>query len=186
MDAHQVLGLSPSATLDDAEDAYRRLLRIHHPDLHQHDGPGALAAAELRTAAINAAIAHFRRTVSTAPGGRGEAFLGYDPTAWQNEPEDDPPQVACPLCEEFFSTAGSLKRHVSTVHEMRMVPRRRRRRQVQIPSISLAIFAPANLLVALLAGVVTNQVLGSGAVAVWTSALVMAPTAIRMFTDERI
>jgi hypothetical protein len=184
MDAHQVLGLAPTATLDDAEDAYRRLLRVHHPDLHQDDGPGALAAAELRTAAINAAIAHVRRVARSEPVGVAAPWIGFDPAAWHNDPDDDHPQVACPLCDEWFSTAGSLKAHAATAHEMRMARPRRSWRRPRFPAVSLAVFAPANLLVALLVGATANQVLGSAAVAVWATALTMAPSAIRMLTSD--
>jgi uncharacterized C2H2 Zn-finger protein len=48
------------ASLDQAEAAYHRLLRIHHPDLHQEGGAHELAAAEARTRALNAAIAQVR------------------------------------------------------------------------------------------------------------------------------
>src|SRR3954447_7335530 len=123
MDAYQVLGLAPSAPLDEAEDAYRRLLRQHHPDLHQHDGPDALAAAELRTRALNAAIrqvradGHSRAHAHTAPPGTGPGG------GWSEPPgvgiDDDPVLVACPLCGEWFATAPSLKAHVTSHHELR-------------------------------------------------------------------
>jgi hypothetical protein len=184
MDAHQVLGLEPTATLDDAEDAYRRLLRVHHPDLHQHDGPGALAAAELRTAAINAAIAHVRRVSRTDPVGPAGPWIGFDPAAWQNDPEDDHPLVSCPLCDEWFATAGSLKAHAATAHEMRMHRARRSWRPPRLPSVPLVLFLPLNLLIALLAGATANQLLGSAAVAVWVTALTMAPSAIRLLASE--
>jgi uncharacterized C2H2 Zn-finger protein len=183
MDAHQVLGLPPSATLDDAEDAYKRLLRIHHPDLHQHDGPGALAAAELRTAAINAAIAHFRRVARSTPAG-GVPYRGFDPTAWENDPEDDLPQVSCPLCDEFFTTAGTLRAHVTEQHEMRFNRTRPARRLPRVPSVSLALFVPLNALVALLACTLANRATGSAAIAVWVLALTLAPTAIRVMTPD--
>jgi hypothetical protein len=181
MDAHQVLGLPPNATLDDAEDAYRRLLRVHHPDLHQHEGPGPLAAAELRTASLNAAIDHFRRITKAAPVGSYERF---DARAWDPAPmEDDHPLVACPLCDEWFATAPSLRAHVTGVHEMHLDGRRRRRALPRL-TVPLVVFAPANTLLALLAGGVTDRMLGSSTVALWVMGLAMAPTAIRVLTSD--
>src|SRR6185503_6077407 len=127
MDPHQVLGLPPTATLDDAEDAYRRLLRVHHPDLHQGDGADALATAGRRTQALNTAIRQIRGTVgtpvATAPRGPWPADAGAP------APDHDQPMVACPLCGEWFSTAPSLKHHVTSLHDLRMDRRRRRRRR---------------------------------------------------------
>ena len=145
MDAYQVLGLGPSASLAEAEDAYRRLLRIHHPDLHQHDGPDALAAAELRTRALNAAIRQCapgrragrrrhpdqrrRANAGARPGtAYGDAGVRTAPPAGgptRSGPADDQPLVACPLCGEWFATAPSLKAHAALHHELRFDRRHR-------------------------------------------------------------
>ncbi|HET7654774.1 MAG TPA: J domain-containing protein [Acidimicrobiales bacterium] len=42
-EARAVLGLAPSATVDDARAAYRRLVRAHHPDLAGDVGPAPVA-----------------------------------------------------------------------------------------------------------------------------------------------
>jgi uncharacterized C2H2 Zn-finger protein len=181
MDAHQVLGLPLAATLDDAEDAYKRLLRVHHPDLHQHEGPGPLAAAELRTAALNAAIDQFRRVAASGAAISTERF---DPKIWDEPAEDDRPQVRCPLCDEWFTTAPALKQHVATDHEMRLDRTRRRLRRRRAGSWPIGFFAPANALVALVAGVGASRVLGSAMLAVWVMALTMAPSAIRLLGSD--
>lgn len=98
MTPQEVLGISPGASLDEAEVAYHQLLRRHHPDLHQASGPEALAAAEARTRALNSAIEWLRassapatdrgaappkRDASTGPD-PARAYAGrrpYDPTA---------------------------------------------------------------------------------------------------------
>jgi hypothetical protein len=60
MSPHEILGIPPTASLDEAEAAYRALLRECHPDLHAHAGPEAVAWAERRTRALNAAIEAIR------------------------------------------------------------------------------------------------------------------------------
>jgi uncharacterized C2H2 Zn-finger protein len=182
MDAHQVLGLDPDATLDDAEDAYKRLLRIHHPDLHQGDGPGGLAAAELRTRAINEAIAQFRLVARVAAGEAGPPRFATE--AWWNERREDSPLVACPLCEEWFATSVALKTHVATAHEMRMGRKRRRTPRPRRPPVAPAVFVPANAIVALTLCVAADRLTASAAIAVWVLALGMAPSAMRVFTGD--
>jgi curved DNA-binding protein CbpA len=69
-DAHATLGLAPGASLDEAEEAYYRLLRLEHPDLHQGAGPERVAQAEQRTRELNAAISALRdRAAATAAAG---------------------------------------------------------------------------------------------------------------------
>src|SRR5690349_13182471 len=73
-DPYEVLGVGPTATLDDAEDAYHLLLRRHHPDLYQTGSPAGVRAAEQRTRQLNDAISLFRSgQARPAPTGRGGA-----------------------------------------------------------------------------------------------------------------
>ena len=48
------LGLSPGATETECRDAYKKLLKIHHPDKHSGDPEKIIKATE-KTAKINAA-----------------------------------------------------------------------------------------------------------------------------------
>ena len=50
--AYAVLGVSPSASDDEVRSAYRRLVKLHHPDAHGGDKD-----AEERLKAINQAFA---------------------------------------------------------------------------------------------------------------------------------
>lgn len=55
---YQILGLSPSASLEEIERAYRRKAKIHHPD---HGGD------EDAMRALNKAYAHLKRVKSRRP-----------------------------------------------------------------------------------------------------------------------
>jgi hypothetical protein len=185
MDAYQVLGLAPSASLDDAEDAYRRLLRLHHPDLHQHDSPDALAAAELRTRALNAAIRQIRagaRVHTTVPS------AAHDAPAWSGPATvdlgDDPPLVACPLCGEWFATAPSLKAHVTTHHELRLDRRHRARRRRRHQPMALWVLMPLNAGLSLALARAADMVLHDLAVTLWVVLLSLAPSIIRVVSGD--
>ncbi len=70
MSPYEILGIRPTASLDEAEAAYRALLRECHPDLHLHAGAEATAWAEQRTRALNAAIRAIRTGDRVVVGGR--------------------------------------------------------------------------------------------------------------------
>ncbi len=78
MTPYEILGIGPTASQDEADEAYHRLLRVHHPDLHQHDSPEAIAAAEQRTQACNLAIAQIRGGWRPQPAGPGPGFTSSD------------------------------------------------------------------------------------------------------------
>jgi uncharacterized C2H2 Zn-finger protein len=205
MDAHNLLGIAPSATLVEAEDAYRRLLRRYHPDLHQGEGPEAVAAAEMRTRALNAAIRELRQVLPSQvaaahrsswpdagrprdPDGPTYSWDPFDAKPWDTAATprpDQPPAVSCPLCDEYFTTSGALKAHVLAAHEMHLdrKQRRRRRRRERTP-LPLTLLAPLNLLGALIAATVANMLLETTALSAWIFALTMAPSAIRLFTQD--
>lgn len=67
-DPYRTLGVPASATLAEAEDAYHRLLRQEHPDLHHTAGPERVADAERRTRELNAAISAIRNAETVRAG----------------------------------------------------------------------------------------------------------------------
>jgi hypothetical protein len=67
-DPFEVLGLGPTASVDDAEHAYHHQLLRCHPDLHAAEGPEAVRRAEAQTLALNEAIDRIRRGYRPAPG----------------------------------------------------------------------------------------------------------------------
>ena len=60
-DPYRVLGLDKRATLAEAKKAYRKLLRMHHPDKFAHMGPAYEATARRRTQVIIAAFQAIQR-----------------------------------------------------------------------------------------------------------------------------
>jgi DnaJ like chaperone protein len=68
-DPHAVLGVAPDASLDEIRAAYRRLIRVYHPDLLVGRGLPAerLALANARLARINAARDRLLRGGGRAP-----------------------------------------------------------------------------------------------------------------------
>ncbi|MEZ5141450.1 MAG: DnaJ domain-containing protein [Acidimicrobiales bacterium] len=75
MNPYEVLGVTPAAPIEEIEATYRLRLREWHPDLHQAEGPDAVAAAEARTRQLNAAMARIRQEFKE--GGPG-AWRAYD------------------------------------------------------------------------------------------------------------
>jgi hypothetical protein len=64
----RVLGLSPSATLEDANQAYKDLVRVWHPDRFQSD-QNLKQRAEESTRKINEAVSHLRKIFKNIPAG---------------------------------------------------------------------------------------------------------------------
>jgi len=58
--AYAVLGVDPSASWEEIVAAHRAMARRHHPDRVAAEGPEAVAAAEERIRAVNAAFAELR------------------------------------------------------------------------------------------------------------------------------
>jgi hypothetical protein len=195
MDPYTVLGLAADATPAEAEAAYRRLMRVHHPDLHQDAPESVRAAAELRTMALNGAIHQIRtqrnRRPATAGVGRSGAAApagpGPGPRAAADRPPPGPfggnawgqdePLVACPLCGEWYSTVPGLKAHLAAHGAWGKARRRPRRHRPMLP---LVVLFPVNTLVGLfVAG--TAQRLGlEGGMAAWIFALTLAPSFMRL------
>jgi hypothetical protein len=90
MNPYQVLGVAPTASMDEIEAAYRQQIRAHHPDLHQGGSPEALAEAEATTRSLNEAMALVRAGWRPLPG--TAAGFHYDESTWGsgNRPADGP------------------------------------------------------------------------------------------------
>ncbi len=80
MNPYQVLGVAPTASMDEIEAAYRHQVRAHHPDLHQGESPEALAEAEAVTRSLNEAMALVRAGWRPLPG--TAAGFHYDDRTW--------------------------------------------------------------------------------------------------------
>ena len=191
-DPYAVLGVSSRASLGEAEDAYHRLLRREHPDLHHAAGPERVAHAERRTRELNAAISVIRdaATVDAGTGGprRGrwvDGSTGRAEGADRSADGDDTPSAPCPWCGERFERAVELKDHVFTTHDLRLDRRVRGglfggriHRCVQAAArLPLWAVLPVNALAAAVVATVvtapTNETLGW-----WAFAVVMAPSAV--------
>src|SRR3954471_1381258 len=83
MNPYQVLGVAPTASMDEIEAAYRHQLRAHHPDLHQGESPAELPAAEDTTRSLNQAMALVRAGWRPLPG--TAAGFHYDQHAWGSD-----------------------------------------------------------------------------------------------------
>src|SRR4051812_44386170 len=80
MNPYLVLGVAPTASMDEIESAYRRQLRAHHPDLHQGGSPDELATAEATTRSLNEAMALVRAGWRPLPG--STSGFHYDDRSW--------------------------------------------------------------------------------------------------------
>jgi hypothetical protein len=132
MSPHEILGIPPTASLDEAEAAYRALLRECHPDLHAHAGPEAVAWAERRTRALNAAIEAIR-----AQGGvfmppyedafaYAHGFASGPATDWFDNPFRARASIPCVFCGLTVDDSRSYRVHLLLDHAF--VERARRRR----------------------------------------------------------
>jgi curved DNA-binding protein CbpA len=75
MNPYEVLGVTPAAPIEQIETAYRLRMREWHPDLHQAEGPEAVARAEAHSRQLNAAMTRIRQ--EHRDGGPG-AWRAYD------------------------------------------------------------------------------------------------------------
>jgi hypothetical protein len=134
MSPYEILGIRPTATLDEAEAAYRGLLRECHPDLHVHAGPDAVAWAEQRTRQLNAAIHTIRsqnRVFASSAGNRFAQAHGFTTgvgTDYFGNPTHSRVSVGCPLCEAFFEDAREFRVHLVLDHAFANQMARRARR----------------------------------------------------------
>ena len=88
MNPYEVLGVSPSATMAEIQARYRLLLREYHPDLHQHEGPAAIAEMEMKTRDLNLAIEKLRESIPVQDHPYGQAPRSR--TGWERPRGDAP------------------------------------------------------------------------------------------------
>jgi hypothetical protein len=118
MDPYSVLGISPDASAEEAEEAYRRRLLREHPDLHASGGADAVARAEARTRHLNEAIRLIRHGTRARAGGPDEHRPRRDWFGYPVTPQGDLiyDAVPCPLCGDAIRTLDEFDRHVSRRH----------------------------------------------------------------------
>jgi DnaJ domain len=157
LDPYHVLGVSPSASIEEVEARYRLLLREHHPDLHQREGPEAVKSAEAATRNLNGAIAAIRDGLPYRDGGRarGGAADSMRPdesgaeaspmTDWFGHPIDHRPYepVPCPFCGRPYDRLDDFELHLVRRHRYRNTPARAPRRAGRLmPAIGKLRFIP--------------------------------------------
>jgi hypothetical protein len=151
-DPYAVLGIPRAATLDQAEEAYLRRMRLEHPDVHHLAGPERVAEAEQIARELTGAIheiraeravkADVRTGAGPEPAGPDRArssSASADDAGWQpgatwdaddrswrppNEPTE-PAMAACPWCGQRFERGVDLKDHVFDDHDLRLDRRER-------------------------------------------------------------
>jgi hypothetical protein len=132
MDPYEALGVTPATPLPEIEAAYRTLLRRYHPDLHQADGPSAVANAEAMTRRITLAMAHVRadhgrgarpadgeRVRHHRPRTRPDHRHAPRPTEdWSSYQRSDPlaGPVPCPYCRQPFDDLEQFMQHLQVRH----------------------------------------------------------------------
>lgn len=146
MSPYEILGIRHTASVDEAETAYRARLRECHPDLHVHAGPDAVAWAEQRTRELNAAIRAIRTQPRVVVGHAGEEFgrqHGFQTGAgsdWFGNPVRGRPSIHCVLCGLRVDEPSSYRRHLLLDHAF--VERVRRRHTHSVPQWMSWIPAP--------------------------------------------
>jgi len=197
VDPFELLGVAPTATIEEAEAAYHALLRVHHPDMHHAGGAQAIADAERRTRALNQAMDEIRAGYvsvasatptsgsTTADPSWSESFETAAPSGWEEPAHAVTP---CPLCDLWFSRRDELTLHVKLAHGLRLErePRSSPLRRSALGSavaglqhVSLWVFAPFNALLALIVATIVATNLDMQ-FAYWVFAVGMSPTFMRV------
>jgi hypothetical protein len=87
MDAHETLGVSPDATSEEVTQAYRRLARTLHPDVH----PGSTPEERERYSRLMARLNHAYRSLSSPREAR-------DGSGWKPRNLRGPARDECSMC----------------------------------------------------------------------------------------
>ena len=96
--AHQLLEIAADASIDDAQDAFHKIARMAHPDLHR----GSLTIEELglvTTAYARVAAAYQEIRSLRQPGGRSRPLRTDPPPPMgraPSEPGSEPPRTGAP------------------------------------------------------------------------------------------
>jgi hypothetical protein len=139
-DPYELLGLSPQASLDDAEEAYHHRLLRCHPDLHASEGREAVARAEAQTRELNNAIDRIRHgwrpspASNSGPAPRSGSGFGAGPStrrasgsrfagrtreepwpAGADKGRDHRP-VPCPFCGQPVASLSDFEDHLAQAH----------------------------------------------------------------------
>jgi hypothetical protein len=145
MSPYEILGIRPTASLDEAEAAYRALLREFHPDLHLQAGPEAVAWAEQRTRQLNAAI-HTLRTRDRVFAGTARDPYGpndfrvADATDWFGNRTRTHFDITCVVCGAAIGDPTAYRVHLVLDHAF--AERLRKRSRIGRPPRLTLIPAP--------------------------------------------
>jgi hypothetical protein len=124
MTPFEVLGIPVTASVEDAEAAYRQLLYECHPDRHAQAGPGQVAWAEARTRQLNAAITEIRARgrvfvgVGAAPFTRIRGFNADAGNHWFGQPSRTQTRLRCALCGLMIDDSRAYRAHVLLDHAL--------------------------------------------------------------------
>lgn len=176
MDPFHVLGVEPTASIEEIETRYRLLLREYHPDMHQGEGPEALALAEQMTRRLNDAIARIRagevdeldrlggewsRPSSRGwYGDRSGGFAGFaSPRAgedWFAPPREDEDErrgpVPCPFCGAGYERLDDFQVHLERYHRFRNATAKPPRRGGFLDTIGKVRYVPVWLVLMVAVG----------------------------------
>lgn len=96
MDPFEVLGLTPNASAEDAQEAYRSLAQIFHPDRYADSPPRVKEEAERRMKELTGAYSAVKKAVRLRDEAARQQVIDLD-----EADVGDPPAVATPLpCPE--------------------------------------------------------------------------------------
>ena len=143
MSPYEILGIRPTASRNEAEAAYRALLRECHPDLHLHSGPEALARAEQQTRQLNAAIHIIRTEDRVYVGTAGEQFArdhGFHATTdtdWFGNPNRPRFTINCVMCGLEIEEQSEYRVHLLLDHAFAERVRKHHRRLARPPRLTM-------------------------------------------------
>jgi uncharacterized C2H2 Zn-finger protein len=128
MSPYEILGIRSTATLDEAEAAYRSRLLEWHTDLHAHEGPDAYGRAEHRTRQLNDAIRTVRAQRRNGPG-----------VPWLGGRASEP-ALRCSMCGVQIHAHKEYRSHVLFDHAWAASQRHSQRPVVRLSLIPAPMF----------------------------------------------